>query len=74
MGFDSGKLDALRRKYAESHGGELFDPKFRRVADKIFSESRHAAAALFRHPDLPDRALSRDRRRQSGFRRSAGGA
>ncbi|MCG7507894.1 agmatinase [Mesorhizobium retamae] len=39
MGFDQGKLDALRRKYGESHGGELFDPKFRRVADKIFSKS-----------------------------------
>jgi agmatinase len=39
MGFDSSKLDALRTKYGESHGGELFDPKFRRVADKIFSET-----------------------------------
>lgn len=38
MGFDKGKLDALRQKYGESHGGELFDPKFRRVADKIFSK------------------------------------
>ena len=33
------KLDALRAKYGEGHGGELFDPKFRRVADKIFSKS-----------------------------------
>lgn len=39
MGFDRGKLDLLRRKYAESHGGELHDPKFRRVADRIFSKS-----------------------------------
>jgi agmatinase len=39
MGFDSGKLDALRRKYAARHGGELHHPKFRRVADKIFSKS-----------------------------------
>jgi agmatinase len=39
MGFESGKLDALRAKYGESHGGELFDPKFRRVADKIFSKT-----------------------------------
>lgn len=37
MGWDAGKLDALKAKYGESHGGELFDPKFRRVADKIFS-------------------------------------
>ncbi|KAA3447564.1 agmatinase [Mesorhizobium sp. SARCC-RB16n] len=39
MGYDRGKLDALRRKYSESHGGEMFDPKFRKVADKIFSKS-----------------------------------
>ncbi|WP_136621076.1 MULTISPECIES: agmatinase [Mesorhizobium] len=39
MGYDRGKLDALRRKYGESHGGEMFDPKFRKVADKIFSKS-----------------------------------
>ena len=37
MGWDAGKLDALKAKYGESHGGELFDPKLRRVADKIFS-------------------------------------
>jgi agmatinase len=39
MDFDQSKLDALRAKYGESHGGELFDPKFRRVADKIFTKS-----------------------------------
>lgn len=39
MGFDKSRLDALRARYGESHGGELFDPKFRRVADKIFSKS-----------------------------------
>src|SRR3954454_3817561 len=39
MGYHRGKLEALRRKYGESHGGEMFDPKFRKVADKIFSKS-----------------------------------
>jgi agmatinase len=39
MTWDRSKLDALRKKYGESHGGELFDPRFRRVADKIFSGS-----------------------------------
>ena len=29
----------LRAKYGGGHGGELFDPKFRTVADKIFSKS-----------------------------------
>lgn len=39
LNFDEAKLDMLREKYGESHGGELFDAKFRRVADKIFSEN-----------------------------------
>ena len=39
MAFDKARLEALRGKYGEGHGGELFDPKFRRVADRIFSAS-----------------------------------
>ncbi len=39
MAFDNEKLDALRSKYGESHGGELFNPQFRRVADKIFTKA-----------------------------------
>jgi agmatinase len=39
MTWNNETLDALRKKYGESHGGELFDPRFRRVADKIFSKS-----------------------------------
>lgn len=39
MAIEESKLQELRGKYGESHGGELFDPKFRKVADKIFSES-----------------------------------
>jgi guanidinopropionase len=39
MGYDRGKLEALRQKYGESHGGELLNPQFRRVADKIFTDS-----------------------------------
>ena len=37
--WDEKKLNELRAKYGESHGGELFDPTFRKVADKIFSKS-----------------------------------
>jgi agmatinase len=44
MAWDAGKLEALRKKYGESHGGEPFDPNFRRVADKIFSKSGTRAA------------------------------
>ncbi|TCL68136.1 agmatinase [Rhizobium sp. BK251] len=39
MAFDEGKLQALKAKYGEGHGGELFDPAFRKVADKIFSKN-----------------------------------
>src|SRR5690349_4144390 len=38
MAFDKQALEALRGKYGESHGGELFNPQFRRVADKIFTK------------------------------------
>jgi agmatinase len=38
MAWDRSKLEALQKKYGESHGGELFNPNFRRVADKIFSK------------------------------------
>ena len=54
MGFDSSKLDALRSKYGESHGGQLFDPKFRRVADKIFSKSGTRVAPYAGMPTLLD--------------------
>jgi agmatinase len=37
--LDKAKLEKLRKRYGESHGGEVFDPKFRRVADRIFSKS-----------------------------------
>jgi len=33
------KLDELRAKYGASHGGEMFDPAFRKVADKIFTKN-----------------------------------
>ena len=39
MTIDKAKLEDLKAKYGASHGGELFDPAFRKVADKIFSKS-----------------------------------
>ncbi len=39
MTFDRSKLAALREKYGEGHGGELFNAEFRKVADKIFTKS-----------------------------------
>ena len=39
MAWDRDRLAALQAKYGEAQGGELFDPKFRRVGEKIFSKS-----------------------------------
>lgn len=36
MTWDRDTLEALRRKYGSDTGGEVFDPRFKRVADKIF--------------------------------------
>ena len=73
MGYDRGKLDALRRKYGESHGGEMFDPKFRKVADKIFSKRGTRLAPYAGIPTFLAAPYRRNRCREPGFRRSAGG-
>ncbi|MDF0698673.1 agmatinase [Rhizobium sp. MC63] len=39
MSWNETKLSELRTKYGESHGGELHDPEFRKVAEKIFNKS-----------------------------------
>ncbi|HVW55447.1 MAG TPA: agmatinase [Rhizobiaceae bacterium] len=38
MAWNEDALRRLRDKYNSGHGGELFDPGFRKVAEKIFSE------------------------------------
>ncbi len=35
--MDQEKLRALQSKYADSKGGDIFDPKFKRVAETVFS-------------------------------------
>ena len=37
--MDQEKLRQLREQYGSGHGGNLYDPDFRKVADKIFSKS-----------------------------------
>ncbi|UEM23868.1 agmatinase [Skermanella mucosa] len=37
--MDQEELERLRAKYGQLHGGEVFDPTFRKVADTIFSKS-----------------------------------
>lgn len=59
MVFTDRQLNALREKYGNSHGGEINNEKFRRVADHIFSESGTRAApyagipTLLSAPSLP---------------------
>ncbi|WP_157016054.1 agmatinase [Mesorhizobium xinjiangense] len=57
MAWDEKRLEALRAKYGEGHGGELFDPKFRAVADKIFSASGTRVAPYAGIPTLLDAPL-----------------
>lgn len=52
MAWDANKLDELRAKYGESHGGEMFDPVFQKVAAKIFNESGTRVAPYAGMPTL----------------------
>lgn len=52
MTFDDKKLQELKAKYGESHGGELFDPNFSKVASKIFSKSGTRVAPYAGMPSL----------------------
>jgi agmatinase len=62
--MDSRKLDALRRKYADAKGGDIFDPAFAAVAAQVFSGTERRKwpfadpATLLGAPFVPD-ALSR---------------
>jgi guanidinopropionase len=48
------RLAALQAKYGEGHGGDIFDPRFRRVADRIFSASGTRMAPYAGLPTLLD--------------------
>ena len=43
MSWSKEKLNALQKKYGGSSGGDLFDPRFRRVAENIFSGGTRVA-------------------------------
>lgn len=43
MAFDQKALEALRAKYGNDRAGEIFDPKFAKVGEKIFSNGTRAA-------------------------------
>lgn len=60
--MDQIKLDALRKKYAGTEGGDIFDPVFRKAASAQFSESGKRAfpyanvSTFLDLPYLPDAA------------------
>ena len=61
--FDAEKLAALRKRFGEGHGGELHDPRFARVASRIFSASGTRAAPYAGVPtflDAPHRPVDKD--------------
>lgn len=39
MTFDATKLEALRARYANAGGSDMYDPAFKKVADKIFTKN-----------------------------------
>ena len=57
--MDRDRLDALRAKYGEARGGDIFDPLFRSVADGVFQGERRALpyaspATLLGAPHRPE--------------------
>ena len=60
MDWTPERLEQLRARYGEGHGGDIFDPRFRRVADRIFSKSGTRLAPYAGVPTLlsaPYRAI-----------------
>ncbi|MCR9122347.1 MAG: agmatinase [Phyllobacteriaceae bacterium] len=52
--MDDKKLQGLRDKYGQAHGGEIHDPALRAVADRIFSEDGTRLAPYAGLPTLLD--------------------
>lgn len=57
MTLDLEKLNAVRAKYGEAHGGELYNPAFRAVSEKIFNESGTRPAPYAGIPTFLDAPL-----------------
>ena len=64
--MDGRKLDALRRKYGDAKGSDIFDPRFAEVAAHVFSGADRRAwpfadvATFLRLPYAPDAAAAAD--------------
>ncbi|MDX8507280.1 agmatinase [Mesorhizobium captivum] len=54
MAWNEKELERLRERYSSGHGGEITDPRFRKVADRIFSEQGRCAAPYAGIPTFLD--------------------
>lgn len=54
MTFDAKRLSELRSKYQDEAGTQVFDPKFRKIADKIFNAAGTRVAPYAGLPTLLD--------------------
>ena len=74
--LDSKKLDALRQKYADAKGGDIFDPEFAAVAAQVFSDAERrkwpfADPATFLGAAVPPRRARRCRTSAGSTSRSS---
>lgn len=54
MAWSLERLEQLREKFADSTGGDMHDPRFQRIAEKIFSEGGRRPAPYAGMPTLLD--------------------
>ena len=54
--MDEARLAALRAKYGDARGGDVFDPLFKSVADTVFQGERRAFGL---HPEAVSLHLQR---------------
>ncbi|GIL00676.1 MAG: agmatinase [Alphaproteobacteria bacterium] len=70
MAWDPARLEALRARYGTGHGGEVHDPRFRKVAERIFSKGGTRPAPYSGVPTLlgaPYRPVDREKPDFSGL-------
>jgi len=57
MTWNPEKLEALRERYSDSTGGDMYDPQFRRIADMLFSSGGRRQPPYTGIPTLLDAPL-----------------
>ena len=54
MAWTKSKLEALRAKFSDDQGGEMFDPHFKEIAGYIFGDGGHRSAPYAGMPTFLD--------------------